>query len=65
MFKTLKIAWYLDKLKRNADGDFFISWSPIIRRWSIGYEGELPNQYVCGKDIESVLKYFLDRKIIK
>lgn len=63
--KVIKLAWYLFKLQRYADGDFFIRWQPAINRWVIGYEGDTFNNWVMGKSLNEVLNYFIKQRLNK
>lgn len=62
---VIRLAWYLFKLQRYADGDFFIRWQFDLNKWVIGYEGDYVNNFITGKSLSEVLDYFIKRKIKK
>ena len=65
ILNTLKLAWYLRKLEDTADGNFVLGYSPVQRKWIIGYEGDLYSNFVLGYSLKSTLEYFLLNKVKK
>lgn len=61
--KELKLAYQIFKLEMLADGDFSITYSPITRKWTVRYEGDLYSNWVQGNSIQQALEYYISKKI--
>lgn len=63
MITELILAWNLQRLRNEADGDFALFYNTKLQKWYIGYEGDLKTSWLQSSDIMDVITVFKQRAI--